>query len=223
MRRTLDDSEIHEYGTKLGTFTRVALLAVLCAMAVGFAAPADAAVTFGASVTNANGSLSTTLTWSAPGASGCTASGHPSWTGAKAASGSLDLPPITLSGTYALTLSCTTPGNATTTVFWTLPTTNTDGTALTNLKGIRVNYGTSPTALDQIKATDSATATSTVVGDLAPGTWYFVIRAYNTAGVDSAPTAPPATKTVTAAAVQNASVSLTVNPIPNNPTALRVD
>lgn len=181
----------------------------------------QAAVTFGASVTNANGTLSTTLSWNAPGASGCTASGHPSWTGTKAASGTLALPSITMSGSYTLTLSCTTPGNAATTVTWIPPTQNTDGSALTNLAGYRVVYGRTAAALDQVRQVAVPAATNVALGNLASGQWFFGVIAYNANGVD-ADLSNMVTKTVTGAAIENASVTLTVNPIPRAATGAAV-
>lgn len=187
------------------------LLAVLAGLILSSAC--QAAVTFGASVTNANGTLSTTLTWNAPGASGCTASGHPAWTGAKPSSGTLALPAITMSGTYSLTLSCTTPGNASTVVNWTAPVANTDGTPLTDLAGSRVVYGRTAAQLDQVRQVSPALANSQSVGDLTAGVWFFAVIVTNAGGVDSV-LSNVATKTVTSTAVENASVTLTVNPIP---------
>lgn len=58
---------------------------------------------------------------------------------------------------------------------WTPPTRNTDGTALANLSGYRIHYGTSATALSQ---TIQVGAVSTyTVTNLAPGTYYFAVRA----------------------------------------------
>lgn len=71
------------------------------------------------------------------------------------------------------------------TLSWTPPTQNTDGSALTNLAGYRILYGTSPSALVQI-IDIKASASIFVVENLTAGTWYFAIRAYNTAGVESA-------------------------------------
>lgn len=198
----------------------VNLLAAIAGLILSSAC--QAAVTFGASVTNANGTLSTVLTWNAPGASGCTASGHPSWSGAKPSSGTLALPAITMSGTYSLTLSCTTPGNASTVINWTLPTANTDGTALTDLAGSRVVYGRTATQLDQVRQVSPALASSQSVGDLAAGAWFFAVVVTNAAGVDSA-LSNIATKTITSTAVENASVTLTVNPIPRAPTGVTVN
>jgi hypothetical protein len=72
------------------------------------------------------------------------------------------------------------------TVHWLPPTTNTNGTALTNFGGINIYYAKSATqAIHRVHLSASA-PTSYTVGDLDPGTWYFSATAYNTAGVESA-------------------------------------
>ena len=76
----------------------------------------------------------------------------------------------------------------TATLSWTPPTQNTDGSALTNLAGYRIHYGTSPTALVQTVQIASAGASGYVISDLSPGTWYFAVRAYSSAGSESANT-----------------------------------
>lgn len=88
---------------------------------------------------------------------------------------------------------------------WAAPTQNTDGSPLTNLAGYRVLYGPSPTTLNQ---TAQVTSTSFTVPNLAPGTWYFAVRAYTTSGVESA----------------NSNLASKVIPptVPNPPTALKV-
>ena len=179
-------------------------------------------VTFTASVTNANGSLTTALNWSSPAGATCVGAGHPAWNGDKAASGTQTLPAITLSGTYSLTISCSTPGVTTATVSWTPPTTNTDNTPLTNLAGFRVVYGTSPTALNQTVEIANPLAVSRIITGLTPGTWFFAVRAYNSLGVES-DMSNVVSKVTTAARVDNGSVSLTVNPIPNSPSGLTVE
>jgi hypothetical protein len=70
---------------------------------------------------------------------------------------------------------------------WTAPTTNTDGTPLTDLAGFTVNYGNSPSALSQAVKVSSATATGYTVQGLGAGTWYFSVTAYSTLGTQSAP------------------------------------
>jgi hypothetical protein len=232
MKRTLDHPTLHAYSAKLSTFAKIAAVVALLAVCLGTAAPARAAVTFGASVTNANGTLSTTLTWDAPGASGCTASGHPSWTGAKAASGSLALPPITLSGTYALTIACTKPTVTTAVITWKAPTANSDGTAYTNPKGFRIFYNTGGENMvtatgGQMRQINTPAATTYTVTGLTPGTWSFGVAALNANDVESSVETRtdadvPLSKVITASAVENASVSLTVNPIPGQVSGVAV-
>jgi putative Ig domain-containing protein len=69
---------------------------------------------------------------------------------------------------------------------WEPPTTNTDGSALTNLAGYRIVYGASPTQLTQTIQVASAGMSSYVVENLAPGTYYFALRAYTAKGAESA-------------------------------------
>src|SRR5262245_27157385 len=137
-------------------------------------------VTLTANRTSAQGSLVPVLTWStSPVASSCRASGG--WSGNKFASGSETLPTITTSQTY--TLTCSWNGGSTT-INWTAPTTNTDGSRITNLAGYRVLFGTSRSALNQSQAVNSATATSATIGSLTAGTWYFAVRSVNSAGTE---------------------------------------
>lgn len=74
----------------------------------------------------------------------------------------------------------------TATLSWTPPTQNTDGTALSNLAGYRIHYGTTPSALTQTIQLASAGASSYIVTNLAPGTYYFAMRAYTSGGTESA-------------------------------------
>jgi hypothetical protein len=71
------------------------------------------------------------------------------------------------------------------TLSWLPPTTNTDGSALTNLAGYKVYWGTS-----QGNYTNSVTVMNPglatyVVGNLTPNTYYFTVTALNSAGVES--------------------------------------
>jgi hypothetical protein len=70
---------------------------------------------------------------------------------------------------------------------WTPPTQNTDGTALTNLAGYRIHYGRSPSQLTQTVQVANPAATAYRLSGLATGSWYFAVRAYTTAGAESAP------------------------------------
>jgi hypothetical protein len=76
--------------------------------------------------------------------------------------------------------------NGSVTLSWTPPTQNTNGSTLTNLAGYRIYYGTSSSALNQTIQVSNAGTASYVVGNLSPATWYFRVRAYNSAGTESA-------------------------------------
>lgn len=80
-----------------------------------------------------------------------------------------------------------TTGSAT--LSWQPPTSNTDGSPLTNLAGYVVRYGTAPDALDIQVRIDNPGLVTYVVSDLAPATWYFQVVAYNSVGVESSPSA----------------------------------
>lgn len=68
---------------------------------------------------------------------------------------------------------------------WQIPTENTNGTALTDLAGYTIVYGTTPDALDHsVQVTDMET-TSYVVTGLSQGTWYFAILSNTSSGESS--------------------------------------
>jgi len=68
---------------------------------------------------------------------------------------------------------------------WTVPTRNEDGTALTDLAGYRVRYGSSPDALNVVLDVADARSTSLAIEGLATGIWYFSIASYTSAGIES--------------------------------------
>lgn len=70
---------------------------------------------------------------------------------------------------------------------WIAPTTNTDGTPLTDLAGFVINYGTNPDALTETVKVSSASATGYTVQGLDAGVWYFTVTAYTSVGTQSAP------------------------------------
>jgi hypothetical protein len=81
----------------------------------------------------------------------------------------------------------TAPTTGSATLLWAAPTENTNGTPLTNLAGYRINYGMAANSLTNVITINSATTTNYEITNLAAGTWYFTIQAYNTEGVDSSP------------------------------------
>ncbi|HMN43541.1 MAG TPA: putative Ig domain-containing protein [Povalibacter sp.] len=72
------------------------------------------------------------------------------------------------------------------TLSWAAPTQNTDGTTLTNLAGFRIYYGTSASALNQTIQVANPSVSTYVLDGLTPTTYYFAVRAYTSAGTESA-------------------------------------
>ncbi len=163
--------------------TRAWLCAVTIAAAWTGVAQAQTAgvVTLRSNRTSSNGSVQPTLTWSTnPAATSCTASGG--WSGTKTAAGSQMV--NTISATTNYTLTCTW-GAGSVRVSWNPPTTNTNGSSLTNLARYRVVYGTSSSTLSRSTTIDDPTRTNATISSLSPGTWYFAVRAVNTSNVES--------------------------------------
>jgi hypothetical protein len=73
---------------------------------------------------------------------------------------------------------------------WTAPTKNEDGSALSNLAGYKIRYGTSSGALSQLVDVASPAITSASIQGLTAGTWYFTVTSYTNTGVESAPAGP---------------------------------
>jgi hypothetical protein len=139
-----------------------------------------------------------TLTWSI--------SNRPSWAAFNTSTGALTgTPSSSHVGTYsnvtisasdgtnrtslpAFSVAVNSPGTSTgsATLSWTPPTTNTNGSSLSNLAGYRIYYGTSPSSLTRTVQVSGAGMTRYVVSDLSPATWYFSIRAYTSTGSESA-------------------------------------
>jgi len=71
------------------------------------------------------------------------------------------------------------------TLTWIEPTTNTNGTALTDLAGYTIEYGTSAAELDEVANIDGPSTTTYTVSGLAAGTWYFAISANASDGTQS--------------------------------------
>ena len=133
-----------------------------------------------------------------------TISNRPAWATFNAATGQLAGTPTAASaGTYsniviavsdgtasatlaAFSIAVVDVSNGAATLTWTPPTTNTDGSTLTTLAGYRVAYGASAATLTQTIQLGNAGMSSYVVENLAPGTYYFALRAYTTGGAESA-------------------------------------
>lgn len=157
------------------------LLVIL--LSVGVAQAQNVAVR--AEPTTAVGMAAPVVTWvSTPAASSCSAGG--AWSGAKPAGGTETQPSITTTSTYSLT--CAFPGSpdvpGSALVAWEAPATNRDGTPYSNPGSYRIDYGTTPELL-QTTYVDSPDARWHRIDNLAPGLWYFAVRAVNALGFES--------------------------------------
>jgi hypothetical protein len=111
----------------------------------------------------AGGGGATSGTGSSAGGTGATTSGSTS-------GGGTTVPPAS---TSSVTLA------------WQPPTENTDGTLITNLAGYKIHYGTSSADYTQVVSITNAGLTRYVIENLAKGTYYFAIAAYNSQGLES--------------------------------------
>jgi hypothetical protein len=193
------------HGFNVAAMKNTALLIVLSLAAGAVQAQAAGTVTLTANATSAKGEMTPRLTWStSPAATSCTASGG--WSGTKAASGTQTLQNINSSTNYTLTCAWST-GSAT--VNWTPPTTNTDGTPLTNLAAFRVYYGTSSSSLTRVREVNDISSSSTSISALSPATWYFKVRAVNANQVESADSNVSSKVISGASAARTVSISIT--------------
>jgi hypothetical protein len=135
---------------------------------------------------------STQLNWSSSHAASCSASGG--WGGSKATSGSESVGPIDSQTTYSL--SCRGEGgsavamisvsiNDTVTLTWQAPTQNVDGSALTDLAGYRIYFGSTSSNYTDSLAVNDAGATTRAL-KLPSGTYYFAMTALDAQGNESA-------------------------------------
>ena len=86
---------------------------------------------------------------------------------------SASLPP------FDLTVTAVVLGSAL--VSWMPPTENTDGSMLNDLDGFKLYYGTSPGSYSQEIDLDNSGLVSFMIENLAPGTYYFAVSAYDIA------------------------------------------
>lgn len=71
------------------------------------------------------------------------------------------------------------------TLSWAAPTQNEDGTALTDLAGYKLYYGTSPGSYTEQVTIDNPSVSTYIIENLLPDTYYIVATALNSAGVES--------------------------------------
>jgi hypothetical protein len=95
----------------------------------------------------------------------------------------ISLPAFSINVTQPASAPSTATGSAT--LSWTAPIEMTDGSALTNLAGYRVYYGASASALTNTVELANPGLTTYVIANLSAGTYYFAVKAYTTANVES--------------------------------------
>jgi hypothetical protein len=96
-------------------------------------------------------------------------------------------------GAFNVAVQALATGSAT--LSWTPPTTNSDGSALTDLAGYRLYWGPTQGSYSNNASLNGAGLTSYVVTGLTPGTWYFAMAALNASGTES-PLSNVASKTI---------------------------
>jgi hypothetical protein len=77
-------------------------------------------------------------------------------------------------------------GDGTALLSWTPPTENTDNSALTDLAGYKIYYGTFSGDYDNTITIDNEGLSSYLVEELAAVDWCFVVTAFNLSGIESA-------------------------------------
>jgi len=84
---------------------------------------------------------------------------------------------------FSIAVMAVATGSAT--LNWMSPTTNTDGSPLTNLAAYRVRWGTTQGNYTSSVRLDNPGLATYVVDGLAPGTYYFVVTAISSTGAES--------------------------------------
>ena len=164
---------------------------------ISVAEPALPTLSFSASSTTVAVDGSTTLSWSSSNTDSCVASGD--WSGSKSIQGSMTIASISTDSQFILTCSgnggtvnqevtvaVVQSNNGAALLSWNPPTENTDNSALTDLSGYKIYYGSSPGNYSESITIDNPGLTSFLVEGLANGTWYFSMTSFNSMNIESA-------------------------------------
>ncbi|HEY5102818.1 MAG TPA: putative Ig domain-containing protein [Steroidobacteraceae bacterium] len=90
---------------------------------------------------------------------------------------------------FSITVAAVGASTGSATLSWVAPTQNTDGSALADLGGYVISYGTTSKNYTSAITVSNAGLTTYVVGDLPAGTYYFSMTTTATNGARSAPSA----------------------------------
>jgi hypothetical protein len=85
----------------------------------------------------------------------------------------------------SFSISVTQIATGSATLSWIPPTTNANGTTLTNLAGYYVHYGTNAASLADTITIANPGISTYVISNLSPGTWFFSVTAFNSSKVKS--------------------------------------
>jgi hypothetical protein len=94
----------------------------------------------------------------------------------------------TLLPSFSIAVQQSSMGSAT--LSWQAPTTRIDGSPLASVAGYRIRYGTSAGSYPNLVVIQNGGVTSAVVGNLPPATYYFVVSAYDSLGLESNNSSP---------------------------------
>ncbi len=95
----------------------------------------------------------------------------------------------------SFTITVVALANGSATLSWQAPTQRTDGSPLTNLAGYKIYWGQQQGSYPDEAILDNPGVTTYVIDGLNSGTWYFVVTAFDTNGLESA-YSPGANKTI---------------------------
>jgi hypothetical protein len=93
---------------------------------------------------------------------------------------------LLLSGCSEAQVSADASGSGSALLSWSAPTTDSDGAPVTGLAGYHIYVGTDPNSLSLRGGVGDAATTTFTVSNLATGTYYFAVTAYNASGQESA-------------------------------------
>jgi hypothetical protein len=87
--------------------------------------------------------------------------------------------------TDAVNITVVQSNNGTALLTWTPPTENTDNSALTDLTGYKIYFGTSPGTYNDTITINNPGLSNYLVENLASSDWYFAMTAVNSSGIES--------------------------------------
>lgn len=127
----------------------------------------------------ATSTTSTSTTGSAPQTAADSGSSGSSNTSGSTTSGS------TTSGSTGSTTPTTPVAGTSVTLGWVAPTQNSNGSAITDLAGYKIHYGTASQDYTKVVAVSNPSLSRYVLDSLESGTYFFAITAYNSKGIES--------------------------------------